>query len=332
MNLRERQEELELSVLSPFATKSRDSKGRSVNEPQCDIRTDFQRDRDRIIHSGAFRRLKHKTQVFISPEDDYFRTRLTHTLEVSQIARTISRALRLNEDLTEAIALGHDLGHTPFGHAGERVLNTICPFGFEHNLQSIRVVEKIEKHGSGLNLTFEVLDGIKNHRTSAVPATPEGAVVRLSDKIAYINHDIDDSIKSGILRPDSIPEDITARIGSSTSSRINSMVHDVIASSDGLKITASPDMTDIISRLKAFMFKKVYFGEKVLNEMKKTDLVIESLYEYYMENPKEMGETFIILLNKGEPLERVVCDYIAFMTDDFAIKKFTDIFCLRRYF
>ena len=212
------------------------------------------------------------------------------------------------------------------------MLNTICPFGFEHNLQSIRVVEKIEKHGSGLNLTFEVLDGIKNHRTSSSPATPEGAVVRLSDKIAYINHDIDDSIKSGILRPDSIPEDITAEIGSSTSKRINSMVHDVIASSGGKNITASKDMADIISRLKAFMFKKVYFGEKVLNEMKKTDLVIESLYEYYMENPKEMGETFIILLNKGEPLERVVCDYIAFMTDDFAIKKFSDIFCLRRYF
>ena len=332
MNLRERQEELEFSILSPFATKSSLSKGRSINEPQCDIRTDFQRDRDRIIHSGAFRRLKHKTQVFISPEDDYFRTRLTHTLEVSQIARTISRALGLNEDLTEAIALGHDLGHTPFGHAGERVLNTLCPFGFEHNLQSIRVVEKIEKHGSGLNLTYEVLDGIKNHRTSSAPATPEGAVVRLSDKIAYINHDIDDSIKSGILHPDSIPEDITAQIGSSTSRRINSMVHDVIASSDGRNITASKDMTDIISRLKAFMFKKVYFGEKVLNEMKKTDLVIESLYEYYTENPKEMGETFIILLNKGEPLEMVVCDYIAFMTDDFAIRKFSDIFCLRRYF
>lgn len=331
MNLRERQEHLELSVLSPFATKSINSKGRGKDEPQCDMRTDFQRDRDRILHSNAFRHLKHKTQVFIAPEDDYFRTRLTHTLEVSQIARTISRALRLNEDLTEAIALGHDLGHTPFGHAGERILNKLCPFGFEHNKQSVRVAEKIEKHGSGLNLTKEVLDGILNHRTAHMPSTPEGAVVRLSDKIAYINHDIDDGIKSGILNPKIIPEHIASEIGHSTSARIDSMVRDVIFSSSDGVIRTSSAMSEIISELRAFMFKKVYFGEKVLNEVKKADLIIESLYDYYLEYPKKMGETFIILINKGEPLEQVVCDYIAFMTDDFAIRKFSDIFCLRRY-
>ena len=206
MNIRVEREKIENYILSEFAMKSADTKGRDFFEQKCDIRTEFQRDRDRILHSKAFRRMKHKTQVFISPEGDHYRTRLTHTLEVSQIARTISRALRLNEDLTEAIALGHDLGHTPFGHSGERILNSLSPFGFEHNVQSVRVVEILENDGKGLNLTVEVRDGILNHRTRFNPSTLEGKVVRLSDKIAYINHDIDDAIRAGILKEDYIPK------------------------------------------------------------------------------------------------------------------------------
>ena len=320
--LRIRQELLEKELLAPCATKSAESAGRARPEPMCDIRTDFQRDRDRILHSKAFRRLKHKTQVFISPEDDYFRTRLTHTLEVSQIARTISRALRLNEDLTEAIALGHDLGHTPFGHAGERVLDKLSPEGFRHNEQSLRVVDIIEKNGQGLNLTAEVRDGILNHRTSCTPATPEGRVVRLSDKIAYINHDIDDAIKSGILRESDLPRKITDIIGNSTSKRINSMVRDTILQSRGCEIMNSPEMAEILSALRSFMFKKVYFGERVFKEVQKVNSVLLSLYKHYISHPEEMGTSFQVLMDRGEPLEKVVCDYIAFMTDDFAIKKY----------
>ncbi|MBP3628587.1 MAG: deoxyguanosinetriphosphate triphosphohydrolase, partial [Anaerotignum sp.] len=228
MELRLFQEELEEKMLGQYAAKSVNTKGRQKEEEKCDLRTDFQRDRDRIIHCKSFRRMKHKTQVFISPEGDHYRTRLTHTLEVSQIARSIARALRLNEDLTEAIALGHDLGHTPFGHAGERKLDELCrdSGGFAHNEQSLRVVERLEKDGRGLNLTWEVRDGILNHRTSGSPSTLEGKIVQLSDKIAYTNHDIDDAIRAGMLRPRDIPREIVARIGTTSSSRINAMIRD----------------------------------------------------------------------------------------------------------
>ena len=233
MELREKQEEIESKILGPFAAKSVDTRGRLKYEEKCDIRTDFQRDRDRIIHCKAFRRMKHKTQVFISPEGDHYRTRLTHTLEVAQIARTIARALSLNEDLTEAIALGHDLGHTPFGHAGEDTLDELYRDGFEHNRQSLRVVDMIEKNGQGLNLTWEVRDGILNHRTSCKPSTMEGLVVRLSDKIAYTNHDIDDAIRAGVIKD--IPEDFKTVLGDTSSSRINAMIRDTISNSEGIR-------------------------------------------------------------------------------------------------
>ena len=228
MTIREELEEIELKTLSKYASFSRYSKGRDREETPCDIRTCYQRDRDRIIHCKAFRRLKHKTQVFLAPAGDHYRTRLTHTLEVSQIARTIAKALRMNEDLTEAIALGHDLGHTPFGHAGERTLDKICPLGFSHYRQSIRVVEFLEKDGAGLNLTWEVRDGIVNHRTVGHPSTLEGKVVRLSDKIAYINHDIDDAIRARIFSEDYIPKEYTDVLGTTTKSRLNTLISDII--------------------------------------------------------------------------------------------------------
>ena len=257
MVLREKQEKTEDLILGPFAAKSSETKGRQREEEKCDIRTDFQRDRDRIIHCKAFRRMKHKTQVFISPEGDHYRTRLTHTLEVSQIARTIARALSLNEDLTEAIALGHDLGHTPFGHAGEETLNELHREGFEHNRQSLRVVDMIEKNGMGLNLTWEVRDGILNHRTSCKPSTMEGLVVRLSDKIAYTNHDIDDAVRAGVIKD--IPEKYKKVLGDTSSSRINAMIRDTIANSEGIRdIKMSESMKETLGGLREFMFKTVF--------------------------------------------------------------------------
>ena len=239
MTIREQLEDREMEYLSPYATRSRDSKGRKREEPQCDIRPVFQRDRDRILHCKAFRRLKQKTQVFLLPEGDHYRTRLTHTLEVSQNARTIAKALRLNEDLVEAIALGHDLGHTPFGHAGERALNNV--YHFSHSEQSLRVVDCIEKDGRGLNLTWEVRDGILNHQTAGVPGTLEGAVVRLSDKLAYIYHDMDDAIRGGILTEDDIPPELRDILGNSCKARLNTMIHDVITNSmDSPEVHMSP--------------------------------------------------------------------------------------------
>jgi len=327
MELRELQERSEETRLSPYAKKSKDTKGRAKMEAKCDIRTDFQRDRDRIIHCKSFRRLKHKTQVFISPEGDHYRTRLTHTLEVSQIARTISRALFLNEDLTEAIALGHDLGHTPFGHAGERALDFLCKDGFIHSQQSVRVVERLEKDGLGLNLTFEVVDGIGNHRTSGKPSTVEGMVVQLSDKIAYTNHDIDDAMRAGLLREEEIPKEYVAIMGNTASGRVNAMIRDTIVNSMGKnRIVMSQQMRGALTGLRKFMFEKVYQNPIVEKEHKKAEHIIRALFAYYMEYPQEMSGEFLELMAKGEEKERVVCDYIACMTDRFAVSRFQRIF------
>lgn len=323
------QEELEEKTLGEFAAKSAQTKGRARAEEKCDIRTDFQRDRDRIIHCKAFRRMKHKTQVFISPEGDHYRTRLTHTLEVSQIARTISRTLRLNEDLTEAIALGHDLGHTPFGHAGERKLDELCRNmgGFAHNEQSLRMVDRLEKDGAGLNLTWEVRDGILNHRTSGSPSTLEGKVVQLSDKIAYTNHDIDDAIRAGMLRPEDIPAEYVAVIGGTSSKRINAMIRDTIQNSMGKgDICMSPQMRQTLMGLRAFMFQRVYASPVALEEHKKAEKIVGDLFDYYMEHPDEMDEEFLRLMAEGETKQQTVCDYVACMTDRFAVARFKKIF------
>ena len=258
MAIRERTELLEEQILSPFATLAKQTKGRQRPERECDIRTAFQRDRDRIIHSKSFRRLKHKTQVFLSPEGDHYRTRLTHTLEVAQIARTVARALRMNEDLTEAIAVGHDLGHTPFGHAGERALREVSPLNFNHNEQSVRVVERLEKNNQGLNLTFEVRDGILCHTGPKLADTPEGRIVRFADRIAYINHDIDDAVRAGVLDPDDIPRSLTEVLGTTTSARINTMVISLIENS----IDGNIQMDEVVGRayhqIHKFMFDNVY--------------------------------------------------------------------------
>lgn len=327
MDLRIEQEEKEFKLLSQFGAKSRLSKGREHFEDKCDIRTEFQRDRDRILHCKAFRRLKHKTQVFISPEGDHYRTRLTHTLEVSQIARTIARALHLNEDLTEAIALGHDLGHTPFGHAGESALDSLCSTGFEHCSQSLRVVERLEKDGQGLNLTWEVRDGILNHRTKGKPSTLEGKVVQLSDKIAYINHDIDDAIRAGVLDKDAIPMEIVEVIGATSSERINTMIRDTIMNSVGINdIKMSDQMKKSMGDLRSFMFTHVYTDERATREGKKVDGMLNDLFKYYMENPFETEKEFVELIKEGENVETVVCDYIACMTDRYAISVYTRLF------
>ena len=327
MNIREQSEELEKKYLSPYASLSCESQGREREEEQCDIRTVYQRDRDRIIHCKAFRRMKHKTQVFLAPMGDHYRTRLTHTLEVAQIARTIAKALRLNEDLTEAIALGHDLGHTPFGHAGESALNDVCSQGFEHFKQSIRVVEILENNGKGLNLTKEVRDGIVNHRTSGNPSTLEGKVVRLSDKIAYINHDIDDAIRGGILREKDIPKKYTDVLGTSVKGRLNTLVHNVIINSvDRPVIQMSEEVHEAMQGLRVFMFENVYRNPVAKKEEGKAIHMITNLYEFYIKNPEFLPEQSQNMLKKGEELSRVVCDYIAGMTDTYAVKKFTEFF------
>ena len=329
MIYRRQQELLEEQILGQYAAKSAQSKGRVRPEAQCDLRTDFQRDRDRIIHCKAFRRMKHKTQVFISPEGDHYRTRLTHTLEVAQIARTIARTLQLNEDLTEAIALGHDLGHTPFGHAGERKLNELFADsgGFAHNVQSLRVVERLEKDGLGLNLTWEVRHGILNHRTSGNPATLEGKIVQLADKIAYTNHDIDDAIRAGMLYADEIPKEFTNIIGTTSSSRINTMIRDTIANSQNKNdIVMSQTMRATLMGLRAFMFRNVYQSAYALQEQAKAEKIVEALYLHYLEHPAQMEGEFLRLLDEGEGLERTVCDYVACMTDRFAIAQFQKIF------
>jgi len=328
MNIRQQQEQHEHQYLSCYASFSDESKGRDRKEPPCEMRTIYQRDRDRILHSKAFRRLKHKTQVFLAPTGDHYRTRLTHTLEVAQIARSIARALRLNEDLTEAIALAHDLGHTPFGHVGERALNEVCPLGFAHYLQSIRVVEMLEKDGKGLNLTWEVRDGIKNHRTVGKPSTLEGKVVRLSDKIAYINHDIDDAIRAKIFSENDIPVEYTSILGNSTKSRLNTLINDIVTNSlEKNDIVMSDKIGEAMKSLRAFMFESLYENAVAKSEEKKAYKLLTELYQYYMENIQELPESYTTLMTeRGEKPERVVCDYIAGMSDQYCVAKFNEIF------
>lgn len=327
MTIRENLEQLEKRNLSPYAMLSSESKGRAKEEEQCDIRPVFQRDRDRILHSKSFRRLKDKTQVFLTPEGDHYRTRLTHTLEVSQNARTIAKALRLNEDLVEAIALGHDLGHTPFGHAGERALNAVCPFGFEHPKQSVRTVDLLEKNGQGLNLTFEVRDGILNHQTKGMPATLEGQIVRLSDKIAYIHHDMDDAIRAGILHEEEVPESICEVIGHSIGERLDHFIHDIVTTSyDQPEIKMSESVDKALKDLRKFMFEQVYTNPKAKSEESKAEMLVQTLYSYYRHHIELLPEDFRLIIRMGEPEEKVVADYIAAMTDRFAIARYEDIY------
>jgi len=323
--LRERREKWEGEYLSKYAVLSRESKGRRHQEKPCDIRTIFQRDRDRIIHSKAFRRLKHKTQVFISPEGDHYRTRLTHTLEVSQIARTVARGLRLNEDLTEAIALGHDLGHTPFGHAGEEILNKVSSRNFSHNLQSLRVVDHLEKKGSndwGLNLTREVRDGIRNHTGQDIPQTLEGQIVRLADRVAYINHDIDDALRAGIIKKYQLPAESLEILGETHSQRIDTMVRDLIKSSmNKPQICRSLEIKKATADLRNFLFEKVYIGSRAKSEEKKAQKLLEILFHYYLDNVEKIPEDY-----SSFDSEQIVIDYIAGMTDRYAISKGKELF------
>ena len=328
MTIREQLELREIEYLSPYATLSKDSRGRDRAEEECDIRPVFQRDRDRILHCKAFRRLKQKTQVFLLPKGDHYRTRLTHTLEVSQNARTIAKALRLNEDLVEAIALGHDLGHTPFGHAGERALDEVCPLGFQHNEQSVRVVERLEKQGEGLNLTWEVRDGILNHKSAGTPHTLEGQIVRLSDKIAYINHDIEDAIRGGVLKEEDIPKPYREILGNSTRVRLDTMIHNVIINSmDQPEIRMSPEVERATMDLRAFMFENVYKNPVAKGEEEKAINMVTNLYDYYRRHIQLLPDQFLEMLEEeGGTPERIVCDYIAGMTDTYAIKKFEEYF------
>lgn len=330
MNIRENLEQFELEYLSPHASFSRNSKGRLRAEEQCDIRPVYQRDRDRILHSKSFRRLKDKTQVFMSPEGDHYRTRLTHTLEVSQNARTIAKALRMNEDLVEAIALGHDLGHTPFGHAGERALDEVCPYGFCHSEQSVRTVDLLEKKGAGLNLTIEVRDGIKNHQTKGNPFTLEGKIVRFSDKIAYIHHDMDDAVRAGILKESDVPAEIGEVIGYTTGERLDHFIHDLITTSyEKSDIQMSEPVAKAMAQLRRFMFERVYQNREAKSEEKKAEVLVQTLYDYYRKHLELLPEDFIRLVERGEARERVVCDYIGAMTDRFAVARYEDIYIPR---
>ena len=326
MTLREQTQRREDSLLSPFACRSAQSRGRARQEKECDIRTPFQRDIDRIVYSKAFRRLKHKTQVFLQPEGDHYRTRMTHTLEVSRIARTIARALDLNEDLTEAIALGHDLGHTPFGHAGERMLAQLMPEGFAHYQQSVRVVDRLEKNGQGLNLTWEVRNGILCHTKGTPAATLEGQVVRLADHIAYINHDIEDALRGGVIFPMDIPLEVSNVLGFTHGDRINTLVHDAITASQGQDhIVQSHPVEEAMLALKDFMFASVYTTPLAKGEEGKAQNMLQALFQYYQGNPDELPSDFqTIRLEDG--VDRAVCDYIAGMTDPFAVEKYKELF------
>lgn len=328
INFRENYEKFQDSYLSEYACKCSDSRGRKVSEEKCDIRTDFQRDRDRILHSKAFRRLKHKTQVFLAPKGDHFRTRLTHTLEVSQIARTIARALRLNEDLVEAISLGHDLGHTPFGHAGESALNEKCKDlgGFRHYEQSLRVVDVLEKRNGkfGLNLCDEVRDGIVNHSGANEAYTLEGRVVKFADRIAYINHDIDDAIRAGVLHEKDIPKDLIEILGDSHSKRINAMITDILKESYGQNyIKMSDEVGEAMLALRAFMFKEVYFNPITTKEHDKAKNIISMLYDYYDEHPEKLPDNIKEIQGTKN---QEICDYIAGMSDIYAINEFKKIY------
>ncbi|MCL1844613.1 MAG: deoxyguanosinetriphosphate triphosphohydrolase [Defluviitaleaceae bacterium] len=311
MNIREQREEQELRELAPRATKSAETKGRKTPQEKCDLRTEFQKDRDRITHCKAFRRLMHKTQVFISPERDHYRTRLTHTLETAQISRTVARALRLNEDLAEAIALGHDLGHTPFGHTGEDALNGIVAGGFRHNEQSVRVVDVLEN----LNLTREVVDGILNHRTICSPATPEGRIVQLCDKIAYMNHDVDDAIRARILEAGELPREVLQMFGQTPAARIDFLVRNLVRHSlENNEVSLSPDAADVLKIFRTFMFERVYANQLHAKERVKIKEMMRLMFEFYAADTERF------------PTETAVADHIAGMTDRFAQKRFTEIF------
>lgn len=330
MLFREESENREYEILDARAAKSRETRGRTYEEEKCDFRTEFQRDRDRIVHSKSFRRLMHKTQVFLSPEGDHYRTRLTHTLEVAQVSRTVARILRYNEDLTEAIAFGHDLGHTPFGHNGESVLAKIRPNGFLHNEQSLRTVDKLEvtSRRRGLNLTEEVRDGILNHRGDVKPLTYEGQIVKICDRIAYINHDIDDAIRSNIISMSDLPKYELEILGSTHSDRINNLIVDLCKNSEGRdEVCLSPDFQKALLDLRTFMFSNVYNNNVVQAaiELNKVETVISSLYSYYNDHPEELPELYLEVAGE-DGVEEAVKDYISGMTDRYAIKLYSDLF------
>ena len=325
LSIREETQRIEREILSPYAALSENTRGRVREAAECPIRTPYQRDRDKVIHCKAFRRLKHKTQVFLSPEGDHYRTRLTHTLEVSQIARTIARALRLNEDLTEAVALGHDLGHPPFGHAGERALNRLMPNGFRHYEQSVRVVERLENDGRGLNLTFEVRDGIRCHTTGQEARTMEGRIIRWADKIAYMNHDIDDAIRAGVIRESDIPRDITAVLGDTKNKRITTMVTSLIRNSPAGVVGMDADVLEAYDALHEFMYEAVYLNDYAKREEKKVPHLIESLFGYYVRHPDRLPESMREIA-EADGKEQAACDYIAGMTDRFAVDLYSNLF------
>ncbi|MBR2664019.1 MAG: deoxyguanosinetriphosphate triphosphohydrolase [Clostridia bacterium] len=326
MTIRERTEANERLILSPFAALAAESRGREKAVPPCEIRTDFQRDRDRVIHCKAFRRLKFKTQVFLSPEGDHYRTRLTHTLEVAQVARTIARGLRLNEDLTEAIALGHDLGHTPFGHIGERTLNDLLPGGFRHNEQSLRVVEQLENSGAGLNLTWEVRDGILNHSGAGFPATLEGECVRRADRIAYLNHDLDDALRAGVLKDFELPADCLWILGRTHGQRIDTMIRDIVFHSENLPhLAMSAQVESAMNGLREFMFEKVYRDGWRDPEEHRCDYILRAMFSYFCDHPGEMPEEYIMITYR-DGLERGVTDFLSGMTDRYATRKFRELF------
>ncbi len=327
MPVRERWEELEKTILSPHAALSANTRGRERPEKPCDYRTDYQRDRDRILHCKSFRRLKHKTQVFLSPEGDHYRTRLTHTLEVSQIARTVARALRLNEDLTEAISLGHDLGHTPFGHAGERALNSIMTDGFRHFQQSVRVVDLLENDGQGLNLTYEVRNGILCH-TSGTPAqTLEGRIVRIADRVAYINHDIDDAIRAGVFKESDVPEEAHRLLGDRRTTRIDTLVKSIVENS-GDDIRLAPDIAACFQRLHDFMYEALYRNPVAKSEESKVDDLIKGLFAYYLKHVDKLPPEYLPILEQ-DGAERAVGDFIAGMTDNYALESYENLFIPR---
>ena len=331
MTIREELEWTEHLCLSERAQFSDATRGRPRPEEaqENDVRTCYQRDTDRIVHSKSFRRLMHKTQVFLQPEGDHYRTRMTHTLEVAQIARTIARALRLNEDLTEAISLAHDLGHTPFGHAGERALDKLTPGGFKHYMQSLRVVDKLEKGGQGLNLTWEVRNGIVTHTKGTWAATPEGRIVRMADQIAYVNHDIEDAVRAGVLDPATLPKDCTAVLGQTKSARITTMINSILAHSDG-DVEVGAEENEAFLALRDFMYATVYVDKTAKAEEQKVDKVIGELYEYYLAHVDQMSNFYVQLAYQDDP-ERAVTDYISGMSDEFAIRTFEDVFVPRKW-
>ena len=322
---RQKREELEKYLIGPDGIRSADSRGRLIPEPECELRTCFQRDIDRVIHSKAFRRLKHKTQVFLQPEGDHYRTRLTHTLEVSRTARTIARALQLNEDLTEAIALGHDLGHTPFGHAGERALNALMPTGFKHYEQSLRVADRLEKNGKGLNLCYETRMGILNHTHGAPDDTMEATVVRLSDRIAYMNHDLDDAMRAGIVLPEDVPQIVTEVIGTKNSQRLNNTITDLIAHSGNGTVCMSKDMQEAIRVFHGFMYDAVYLNQRAKGEEHKVTGIVEGIWNYYHKFPEKLPADYHTI-RETEGLDRAVCDYISGMTDGYCMEVYSKLF------